>query len=56
MMRNPDKISFSNEGVQEEKCGCVGSYELTECAYAVEAQVCEEETCSLGEKWCRNRF
>ena len=52
----PGHISFTNEGIREEKCGCDGSCELTECANAAKAQVCEEETSSVGDSRCHNRF
>ena len=55
-MLNPDIISFANEEIREEKCKCVWSCELTKCADAVKAQVCEDETCSVGAKMCQNKF
>ncbi|UIZ24917.1 hypothetical protein KXD40_006808 [Peronospora effusa] len=55
-MQNPDKITFDNRDVREEKCGCKDRCDIATCLNAVEEQVCETGTCTPGVKACDNRF
>ncbi|CAI5718631.1 unnamed protein product [Peronospora effusa] len=55
-MQNPDKITFDNRDVREEKCGCEDLCDIATCLNAVEEKVCETGTCTPGVKACDNRF